>query len=298
MGEDGKVMRLSEINIRDPCVLLADGIYYMYGTRAKRCWGEDDGLDCYCSRDLEEWTGPAEVFHKPEGFWADRNYWAPECHIYNGAYYILASFKSAERRRGTQILKADSPLGPFAVHSDGPVTPADWECLDGTLYVAADGKPYMVFCHEWVQIGDGAVCSVPLTEDLRAAAGEPRALFTASQAPWVVPHWNPNHRIEKAYVTDGPFLHRFADGRLFMIWSSFGPDGYAVGTACSKNGEIDGEWLQSAEPLFGKNGGHGMLFAAKDGGLRLALHSPNKTPLERPAFFPLRETAGGLELIE
>lgn len=42
--------------------------------------------------------------------------------------------------RGTQILRADKPEGPFVPLSDGPVTPADWECLDGTLYVAADGR--------------------------------------------------------------------------------------------------------------------------------------------------------------
>ena len=29
---------------------------------------------------------------------------------------------------------------PFVPLSDGPVTPADWECLDGTLYAAADGR--------------------------------------------------------------------------------------------------------------------------------------------------------------
>ena len=39
-------MKKEEINIRDPFILLADGVYYMYGTRGARCWGEDDGFDC------------------------------------------------------------------------------------------------------------------------------------------------------------------------------------------------------------------------------------------------------------
>jgi hypothetical protein len=39
--------------------------------------------------------------------------------------------------------------------------------LDGTLWVE-DELPYMVFCHEWVQIKDGTVESVRLKDDLSA----------------------------------------------------------------------------------------------------------------------------------
>ena len=35
------------------------------------------------------------------------------------------------------------------------VTPDGWQSLDGTLYVDRSGKPWMVFCHEWLQVGDG-----------------------------------------------------------------------------------------------------------------------------------------------
>lgn len=73
-------MKNKEINIRDPFVLVHDGHYYLYGTRAKTCWGKADGFDCYVGTDLENWEGPFEVFHRPEGFWADKNYWAPEVH--------------------------------------------------------------------------------------------------------------------------------------------------------------------------------------------------------------------------
>ncbi len=37
---------------------------------------------------------------------------------------------------------------PFVPHSKGGVTPTEWEGLDGTLYVAPNGDPYIVFCHE------------------------------------------------------------------------------------------------------------------------------------------------------
>ena len=48
----------------------------------------------------------------------------------------------------------------------------------------------------------------------------------------------------------------------------------------------DGHFIQK-EPLFTKDGGHGMLFRTPEGGLRLALHSPNTHLAERPRFIPV-----------
>lgn len=101
---------------------------------------------------------------------------------------MFATFNSeAVEKKGPMILKADNPLGPFVLHSEGKITPDAWNCLDGTLYVSPEGIPYMVFCHEWQDIGDGAVCCVELTKDLKRPAGDVRTLFTASQGrPWYV----------------------------------------------------------------------------------------------------------------
>lgn len=282
-------MKNKNINIRDPFVLVHEGKYYMYGTRAETCWGEATGFDCYVGTNLEDWEGPFVVFHKPEGFWADKNCWAPEVHAYKGAFYMFATFKGEGIFGGTQILKADNPLGPFTEHSDRQITPRDWECIDGTFYVSPEGKPYMVFVHEWVQISDGTICAVELTEDLRSAKGEPVTLFAASEAAaWVMAHTNAN-RPGKHYVTDGPFLYRTEGGRLILLWSSFGKEGYTEAMAYSDNGDITGRWTQESRLLFSRDGGHGMLFQGLDGVLYLALHSPNKKLEERPVFYPVRE---------
>ena len=137
-------MKNSDIHIRDPYVLVQNGKYYLYGSRGGSCWGQGGGFDVYTGTDLENWEGPFEVFHNDGSFWTDREYWAPECHVYNGAYYLLASFKNEGVCRGTQILRAERPEGPFAPISDGPVTPRNWECLDGTLYVSPSGDPRCV----------------------------------------------------------------------------------------------------------------------------------------------------------
>lgn len=281
-------MKRTDINIRDPFVLVHDGQYYLYGTRGETCWGPADGFDVYVSRDLEDWDGPIECFHNDGTFWADRNYWAPEVHVWRGRFYMFASFKNEQVCRGTAILSADTPVGPFVPHSDGPVTPRDWECLDGTFYVSKDGRPYMVFCHEWVQVGDGEICAMPLTEDLRAAAAAPRLLFRASSAAWAR-----DVRGNGSKVTDGPFLWRTAAGTLECLWASFSATGYTEGVAISDNGDIDGCFIQST-PLFTEDGGHGMVFRALDGQIYMALHSPNAHLEERPCFHRLEEREGVL----
>ena len=35
----------------------------------------------------------------------------------------------------------------------------------------------MVFCHEWLQVFDGQIAAVPLSDDLGEAIGEPEILF-------------------------------------------------------------------------------------------------------------------------
>lgn len=279
-------MQLNEINIRDPFVLVHGGAYYLYGTRGATCWGPADGFDVYVSRDLADWHGPIECFHNDGTFWADKNYWAPEVYAQPDGFYMFASFKSADRRRGTAILRADAPEGPFRPWSQGCVTPPDWECLDGTLHVARNGTPYMIFCHEWVQAGDGEICAMPLTADLRAASGDARVLFRASDAAWskVIRH---SSGVEGC-VTDGPFLWRTADGQLLCLWAGISEEGYTQGLAISDNGEIDGHFRQ-LPPLFRDDGGHGMLFRALDGQLYLTLHSPNVHLQERPVFIPVDE---------
>ncbi len=284
-------MKRTDINIRDPFVLVHEGAYYLYGTRGETCWGPADGFDVYVSRDLENWDGPFVCFHNDGSFWADRNYWAPEVYFYQGAFYMFASFKHPDVHRGTAILRAESPMGPFVPHSDGCVTPKEWECLDGTLYISKAGKPYMVFCHEWVQAGDGEVNAISLTDDLRAAAGEPRLLFHASDASWCqVKHHSSG---VSGCVTDGPFLWRTADGTLLCLWASFSEGGYTEAVAVSDNGEIDGHFTQ-VEPLFMDDGGHGMVFRGLDGQLYLTLHSPNAHLEERPFFHPITEREGRL----
>lgn len=292
------MIKRTDIQIRDPFILVHDNTYYLYGTTDKNCWSDSaSGFDCYKSADLENFEGPFEVFRRTEDFWADRHFWAPEVYHYDGKFYMFASFKSKDKSRGTQILVCDTPNGKFKIHSKNPVTPPDWECLDGTLYIDEHGNPWMIFCHEWTQITDGEMCAVRLKDDLTEAIGEPITLFAASKAPWTTGSKNKvNGEDAIVYVTDGPYPYRTKDGNLLLLWSSGGKEGYAIGIAKSDNGDITGNWHHQAEPLFKKNGGHGMIFTDLDGNSYVTLHAPNHTPEERPHFFPIEEKNGTIIL--
>ncbi len=278
-------MKNSEFNIRDPFILPFEGKYYLYASNYPH------GFMAYISDDMTEWSAPVSVIDFPEDFWATKDFWAPEVHLYKGNFYLLASLYSETANRGTQIFKASSPLGPFKAISAGPVTPTDWMCLDGTLYCDRKGIPYMVFCHEWLQIKNGTVCYAQLSDDLTHFVTEPRVMFAAKDYSFV------RHITDEAcnFVTDGPFLHRCKNGDLLMIWSSFGENGYLESVLKSDNGEIDGKW-EAQNLLFEKDGGHGMLFRDFSGNLKLPLHYPNSKD-EHLVLFDVLETDGVLSLV-
>lgn len=299
-------VRLADVQMRDASVLADSASQTYYIVSASR----GAAVRAFASKDLVNWTGPRIVYVTPQQMWGSdvnvRAIWAPELHSYRGRYYLFVTFDSSAElpeqwdgwftwlprvRRGSQVLVADSPLGPFRAFDNRPLLPPETMTLDGTLW-EEDGVPYMVYSHEWVQIVDGAMVMVPLTPDLSATAGPATVLFRASAAPWA---WRtPDYG---CWVTDGPWLHRSTSGRLFMLWSSFSAGGYTTGIAISESGRLAGPWVQQAEPLYRDDGGHPMLFRTFDGRLLLSLHSPNSGPGQRIRFFEVEDTGETIRIV-
>ena len=291
----------AEFRIRDPFVLAEDGVYYLYESKP---WNGGRGVFVRTSTDLEHWTEKRQAMRVADDL-PVRAVWAPEVHKYNGAYYLFVTLtmeKGAypiamlvEGRekfidpRGTWVYRADSPTGPFKPVKNGPVPPQEWMTLDGTLYVE-DGKPYMVFCHEWCQVADGRMCYAPLSDDFASFLEKPTVMFTATKA------------MEGAgVVTDGPFFHRSQkSGALYMIWSNSvernGKRAYCVFVRTAPGGKLAGPWTKD-ELLFDENGGHGMIFTAFDGRLMLTLHQPNTSPDERMKLFEIEDAGDTLRVV-
>lgn len=305
---------LQQLYLRDP-FLLTDkdrGCYFLYGTNMNTCDGAadlDPFFETWISRDLQTFEGPYLVFRPERGFFGVKHYWAPEVHVYEGAYYMFATFKGGiGEDRGTAILKAKRPEGPFREHSKGHVTLKGHECLDGTLYVDADGKPWIVFCHEWTELFYGKIKALPLKDDLTEALDADPVVIVDTQKdhlPWIRQMHDPRVH-KKGYLTDAPFMHRLQDGALLMMWSSYavpdymgeGDGGYVIAGCISRSGKIEGPWEHMPKLLLDHNAGHSALFYDLEGNLKLISHCNDTIHgQEKPIILDVREDRDGIQII-
>lgn len=253
--------RLEDICIRDPFVLSYQDGYVITGTFL------ENGFGAYFTKDFEVCEGPYVLVDNKDESLNPEVFWAPEIHKYKEKYYLFGTVERLGDKRFSMIYISEDPLGAYKPL--GRCTPEGWQCLDATLYVEC-GEPFAVFCREWVEVSDGEIYAVKLSSDLSQILEEPKLLFRASEAKWSREITGGQY---KGYVTDGPFLFEH-EGKLKMLWSSVGQEGYAIGIATSDNGRVAGPWRQQETPFFKKDGGHGMIFE-RDGQKCLTIHTPN-----------------------
>ncbi|MBN2001288.1 family 43 glycosylhydrolase [candidate division KSB1 bacterium] len=268
---------LDSIRLSDPCILADKNTltYYMTGT----------GGWLWKSKDLIKWTGPYMVTKTDPDSWMGPRpmIWAAELHYYKGKYYYFATFTNRSvkidtvkgnviDRRACHVLVSDKPDGPYIPMKDTIYLPPDKPTLDGTFWVDKDGKPYMVYCYEWLQNWNGTIEKIELKPDLSGSIGEGKVLFRASDSPWSKER-NENGNIIPNKVTDGPWLFLTQTGKLGMIWTSWVFENYTQGVAYSESGTLDGPWVHDKEPITPPNYGHGMLFRTFEGILLMSVHS-------------------------
>lgn len=268
---------LDSIRLSDPAILADPDtrLYYMTGTGGK----------LWKSPDLKLWAGPYDVAQTDSTSWMGPNpmIWAAELHAYQGKYYYFATFTNRKviideykgnkiERRASHVLVSDRPDGPYVPMADSIYLPADKPTLDGTFWIDTDGRPYMVYCYEWLQNWNGTIEKIALKPDLSGSIGEGKVLFRASDSPWSRER-GADGKIGPNRVTDGPYLFRTGTGRLGMLWTSWIYDVYTQGVAYSESGTLDGPWVQQADPITPPNYGHGMLFRTFDGQWLMSVHS-------------------------
>lgn len=291
------------IILSDPAVIAdpATDTYYMTGT---------SGV-LWKSKDLNKWDGPYIVAQPDTTSWMGSRpqIWAAEIHKYGDKYFYFATFTNDDiiietneegqiPRRASHILVADTPDGPFRPVGKTDYLPADRPTLDGTLWVD-NGKPYMVFCGEWLHNQNGTMEAVLLSDDLSAPAGEPFLLFRASDSPWSRER-RKNGEISFNRVTDGPWLFRTDTGKLGMLWTSWVLGDYTMGVAYSESGNIKGPWIQEPEPITPPNHGHGMIFTDLNGRNILSAHSHEVVEgryVRRPVFWEVDLSGDKLKIV-
>jgi hypothetical protein len=292
LADPAETTTLDDMLMADPFIYADEKTRTYYLTGA--------GGDQYRSKDLKSWTGPYTIVDL-SGTWMDGLFVAAaEIHRIGNKYYYAGTWSDHSTiiqvvprrynvpRNQTQLLVADSPEGcfkPLVAEREFCLGPEDWGIIHGTLYVEND-IPYMVFVHEWTQLIDGTMDFVPLSPDLTHRTAEPTTIFRASEAAWSremnslgestfglrMPGW----------VTEGPQMFRTQNGKLGMLWSSWGIQRYAQGIAYSSSGTLKGPWVQERDAFKGDNSGHGMLFTTFEGKRLYIVHhaSENHGPLK------------------
>jgi hypothetical protein len=148
-----------------------------------------------------------------------------------------------------------------------------------------------------VQLGAGTIKAIRLKEDLSAPVGEPVQLFSAAEVSWAKTNINYRGTNYSGVVTDGPWLHRKADGKLLMFWSSWAhTNAYAQAVAVSDSGKLAGPWRHIEPPLLWGDRGHGMVFRDFAGRLLLCLHRYFHQPKTRVQLWELEETSDAVRV--
>ena len=267
----------SDIGLSDPFI-MADArsqLYYMTGT----------GGGLWKSSDLEVWTYLGFPLQFNEAAWmgASPQVWASEIHCIDGKYYNFSTLTNGNitidsdghPRRAVHIMSSTLPEGKYTLISGGDATyvPAEKTTLDASYFEDTDGKRYLIYCHEWIQNGNGTIEYIELKPDMKGTVGEGVVMTRAHDATW-----------NTSPVTDGPYLFRTQTGRLGMIWTSWHGDRYLQGVAYSSTGKLNGPWKHEPLPITPDNYGHGMLFRTFEGQLLMSIHSHRNINLDAQHF--------------
>ena len=255
---DEKEINTVLVPFGDPFIMLYNGMYYAYGTHA------DNGIEVYVSNDLKEWRHPENVSDglalRKEDVWADRWFWAPEVYHVNGLFYM---YYSADEHICVAV--SDTPTGPFKQTDKKPMI-VDEKCIDNSLFIDDDGKPYLFF----VRFNDGNnVWVAELENDLITIKKETMHPCIHLSQTW-----------EEVWprVNEGPFVIKH-NGTYYMTYSANSYESPFYGIGCATTTNIMGEWTKYADnPLLQKPGklvgvGHNAMFTDKEGNLRIVFHA-------------------------
>lgn len=126
--------------IADPGILRWMGKYYLYATKVT----EDDGLRCWESSDLVNWTYKGFCLGKDSAL-DNGMAWSPGPFYYNGTFYLYVCGPDQKHK----VFAAQSPTGPFkCVNTDL----LNVNTLDAVPFLDDDGKLYLFYAG-WNGIG-------------------------------------------------------------------------------------------------------------------------------------------------
>lgn len=113
-------MTLDSFYMKDPFIMLADGIYFMYGSNLWSPELGNTGFSCYLSSDKENWLGPYDLTAGTVDWTGYEHFWSPEITSKYGWYYMVVCCKKVNadpsnptEKHGIKLLASQSPIGKF-----------------------------------------------------------------------------------------------------------------------------------------------------------------------------------------
>ena len=193
--------------VHDPCIIKADGIYYVF------CTG--DGIPVRQSTDLLNWESafPASVFaNVPD--WAFNaipgvtNLWAPDISFYNSKYHLYyaastfgSNFSAIGLATNTTL---NSKTAGFNWVDEEMVMQSfkkdDYNCIDPNLVLDENGDPWLAFGSFW-----SGIKMRRLDASTGKLSSDDQTLYSIAQRP------DPTDAIEGAFITRrGKYFYLFA----------------------------------------------------------------------------------------
>lgn len=273
-GSPLRTVSIDTMNLRNPFISLdwENLTYYMTG----------DGGYLWKSKDLRLWQGPYDALLLDTTQWmgAKPQITAPEIHRFNKKYYYVATFTRHDvaidtvggaviPRRSCQLLESDSLYGPYKPirTQEKPLLIAEEASRCATFTYDEYGVGYILYSHDWKQIGKGTTQIIRLSEDCAKQVGEPYIMFDAEDNSWS----GSNGVLSP--VMDGPFIFDTEEGALGIMFATEKDGEEALGVAYTKEGHgLNGPWTVEKEPLLTGGYGQATIFKDFDGTLVLVLH--------------------------
>lgn len=218
----------------DPAAFVDnDGTLYLYAGHdvcpAPQNYYRIDEWSVFSSKDMKTWTQHPTPLHAKDFDWATGEAWASQVIRKGDKYYwyVTVQHKDVDGKRGKAIGVAvsDSPVGPFkdaighaliTNNMTTQYTKISWEDIDPTVWLDADGTPYLIW-------GNTQCYIAKLKPNMIELDGEIKTIDINGI------HTPANPQEGKSFYTEAPWIHMYK-GMYYLSFAMEFPEklGYAT----------------------------------------------------------------------
>lgn len=245
---------------QDPSVVTADGWYYFTQSSPDQTY-----ITIRRARSIKSLAAAPKtvVWRGGETGSPCCQWWAPELHFIDGAWYIYTTADNGNNNNHRlQVLQAHDPLGPYT-YKGQLTTPGNHWSIDPSPLQLPGGQLYLTWSG-WPGDTNGVqnIYIARLTNPWTVTGA--RTMLSTPAYPWELHSGSVPVKVNES---PEPLVH---DGRIFVTYSGSGcwtPD-YALGllsASISANLLQASTWTKSAQPVFSSNPSAGIYGPASNG---------------------------------